>query len=50
MLYNRDKVRRPIPEEKAISKAVEMIRVRFSTLSSALLRLCCVEHKLHTHV
>ena len=29
MLYNRDKVRRPIPEEKAISRAVEMIRVTF---------------------
>ncbi len=27
VLYNRDKVRRPIPEEKAISRAVEMIRV-----------------------
>ena len=27
VLYNRDKVRRPVPEYKAISKAVEMIRV-----------------------
>ena len=27
VLYNRDKVRRPIPEEKAITRAVDMIRV-----------------------
>jgi len=27
VLYNRDKVRRPVPEEKAIKKAAEMIRV-----------------------
>ena len=27
VLYNRDKVRRPVPEEKAINKAAEMIRV-----------------------
>ncbi len=27
VLYNRDKVRRPIPEEKAINRAVDMIWV-----------------------
>ena len=27
VLYNRDRVRRPIPEDKALRKAVEMIRV-----------------------
>ena len=27
VLYNRDRVRRPIPEDKALRKAVDMIRV-----------------------
>ena len=49
MLYNRDKVRRPIPEEKAISKAAEMIRVTISTLSSSSFRCSCIEDELHQH-
>jgi hypothetical protein len=28
VIFHRDKVRRPVPEEKAIQRAVDMIRVR----------------------
>ncbi len=35
VVYNVDKVRRPIPEDKAINKAVAMIRVRLRPVTVA---------------
>ena len=50
VLYNRDKVRRPIPEEKAISRAVEMIRVSLiSPRSCDHSELAAVRMSWHVH-
>ena len=43
VIFHRDKVRRPVPEDKAISRAVDMIRVRRSSrgLHDLQLLLAC---------
>lgn len=51
VLYHVDKVRRPIPEDKAINKAVEMIRVYPESCDasepSRCLKACCDLIDLH---